>query len=157
MFGGYPRPGDWVTARKTLTVGWTGARIDRGTSGVVVEQVGRHLQVRFDAGLGLTTARVTASEVAVRRRGGGVAAFESRANTLGVVRLALALFLLWPFIWFGVVYVAQNHTTDGLLPALAIGSVDGAANWLLVVVAHPLQSMVYMAFISVLWKFAFRS
>jgi len=133
----------------------TGGGIRPGTLGVVLERTGSHLRVRFDSGWGSCSTRVRASQCRVQSRGRGHAAFARRTNTLTVVRLALAAFLVWPFVWFAVLYVWTNRSFDGLLPALAVGTIDGAANWLALAIIHPVQSLVYAVFLTILSKIAF--
>lgn len=157
---GNPAPGDWVRATRTVPVTLTdrliGSGIGPGTVGLVVARTGSRLQVRWDAGWGTATCSVPMSDCRLHRRGLGEEAFARRTRVLTTVRVALALFLLWPFVQFAVLYLWMNRTTDGLLPALAVSTVEGALDFVGLALTHPVQSLVYAAFLASLSHLAFR-
>lgn len=77
------------------------------------------------------------------------------ARRLVAVRLGLAVFLLWPFAWFAMVYVWQFGTVDGLVPAVALATLDGVGEALAAAAADPLQSLVYAVFLWGVGRVAF--
>jgi hypothetical protein len=160
MWGwGLPDPGDWVRARRTIPVTLTdhlvGGGVRPGTKGVVLSRSGSRLEVRFDAGWGSHTARIGASDCRLYRRGRGEAAFARRTHVLTIVRPSLAVFLLWPIVWFAIAYVWQEHSTDGLLASLAVGVAYGLLDYVAMAITHPLQFLVYAVFMAVLGRIAF--
>jgi hypothetical protein len=160
MWGwGRPEPGDWIRANRTIPVTLSdhlsGSGVRPGTKGVVLGRTGSYLVVRFDAGWGSHTARVRARDCSLHHRGRGEEAFARRTYTLTVVRMALALFLLWPVVWFVIVYLWQQRTVDGLLSSLAVAVAYGFLDYPAMVIAQPTQSVVYAAFLVVLGRVAF--
>lgn len=157
---GSPAPGDWVRVTRTVPVSitdhLTNSGLRPGTLGLVIARTGSRLQVRWDAGWGTTTATVSVRDCRLHSRGRGEEAFGRRTRVMTTVRLALALFLIWPFVQFTLIYLWTYRTADGLPPALAIGTVNGVMDFVALAFAHPVQSLVYAVFLSVLSRFAFQ-
>lgn len=160
MWGSPMGPGDWVRATRTVPLGigdhLTGSGLRPGTLGLVVARSGSRLQVRWDAGWGTTASTVPAHHCRLHSRGRGEDAFARRTRLVTTVRVALALFLVWPFAQFTLVYLWTYRTTEGLLEALAVGAVEGVLDFVATTVEHPVQSLVYGAFLAVVSRVAFR-
>lgn len=160
MWGRPAQPGDWVRSTTTVPTGLiddlTGSGLPAHSRGVVIGRSGRWLTVEFDYGLGTTTARVKDSHCRIERRGGGQERFRERSRRMTIIRLALAGFLLWPFAQFVVMYVWYNHTLEGIIPALAIASLEGVGVLAQQFVTQPVQTLIYLGFLSVLGRLAFR-
>lgn len=158
MFG-YPEPGDWVRLKRltptSFTDHLTGDGLPAGSLAVVTSRSGGSLEVEVDAGWGSTRTRVRASEVRLVRRGGGQEAFARRVHHLTVVRVSLALFLLWPVLQFTGWYLWEYRTFDGLTTALAIGMVEGAMEQIAELIADPVRGLLLLGFFAVLGRIAF--
>lgn len=155
-----PDTGDWIRTTKTIPLTLTdavlGGGLPRGTQGVVNRRAGSRVTADFATGFGTITATVDASSCRVERRGGGRDAFRDHVRLMTVVRLALAAFLSWPIVQFVGVYVWTHHSFDGIAGAFVVGVVDGFGDWLIALVQHPLSTVVYVVFLALLSKVAFR-
>ncbi len=160
MWGGEPRPGDWVVSkelvRTSLTDRLTGGGLRPGTRGVVVARSGSRLVVEFDTGYGRASARVPAGVVRVVRRGGGRDRFERRTGLMTTIRLAVAAFLMFPVLWWIGAYLWTYRTLDGIVPAFAVAALDSLGELVATAIAHPGRSLVYALFLAALGRFAFR-
>lgn len=158
MFG-YPDVGDWVrlkkTAPTTLTDHLTGGGLPTGSLGVVTGRFGASLEVDVDAGWGTCRAQVRASDVSIVRRGGGREAFGKRVHLLTIVRVSLALFLLWPIIQFTGWYLWQYRSFDGFTVAFAIAMVEGALQQVEELIAHPIRGLLLLGWFALLGRIAF--
>ena len=158
MFG-YPDVGDWVRLKRTtpttLTDHLTNGGLPPGSLAVVKGRSFGSLDVEVDAGWGSCDARVRASDVSVVRRGGGHEAFARRVHHLTVIRVSLALFLLWPVIQFTGWYLWEFRSFDGYTTALAISMVEGAIDQVNDLVADPVRGLVLLGFFTLLGRIAF--
>jgi len=159
MWGRPAQPGDWVRSTTTVPTGLMdelmGGGLPAASRGVVISRSGRWLTVEFDNGLGTTTTRVKDSHCRVERRGGGQERFRARSRRMTIIRLALAGFLLWPFAQFVVLYVWYNRTLDGIVSALALSTVESIGDLAQQFVTHPIRTLLYLGFLSVLGRLAF--
>lgn len=160
MWGTQPEAGDWVKVTETMPVSLTdhilGSGVPAGTRGVVVGRAGNHLEVELDTGFGTTRVNVSAAKCTLVKRGGGKDTFLRRAGTMGAIRVALCLFLTWPFIQFGCLYWWEKRTFDGIVEELALAAVQSADGWILTVIHDPGPALIYALFIAVLSRIAFR-
>lgn len=142
--------GDWVTTTTiiavTLADSLTNSGLPTGTPGVVTGTVGwSRVTVDFNAGFGITTATVPTRSLRRTRPGGGIDAFHTRTSRRVPIRIGAALALALPGIWFVTQYLWTYHTLDGILPATAIGIVEGAGDLLEMAITHPVQTLIYLA------------
>ncbi|GGD24606.1 hypothetical protein [Nocardioides daphniae] len=160
MWGRPAQPGDWVSATTKISTGLlddlTGGGLPAGSRGVVTDRSGRWLTVEFDNGPGTTTARVKDSHCHIARRGGGRDRFHDRTRRMSIVRLALAAFLLWPFAQFFALYLWYNRTLDGIMPALALATLESVGDFAAQIVTEPVRTLLYLGFLAVLGRLAFR-
>ena len=158
--GGPIGPGDWVTARVRIPVTFTdsllGDGIRAGTRGVVTNRSGGVVTVDFDSGFGTATVTTKVSNCTLARRDGGVESFRRRARVVTTIRVALAVFLLWPFALFLVTYLWHERTLNGIEATLVEATLDSAGEWVGTLLAEPVRALVYLAFLAVLSRIAFR-
>jgi hypothetical protein len=160
MWGTQPDTGDWVIAKEIIPVSLTdhllGTGLPSGTKGVITGKAGNKLEVEFDTGMGTTRANVSVSKCALVKRGGGKDAFLRRAGTVGTVRLALCLFLIWPLIQFAGLYWWEKRTFDGIVEEFTLAGIESAGEWIMSMIDDPVPVLAYALFIAVLSRFAFR-
>lgn len=159
MFGSTPNVGDWIAANETIPLSasdhLTKGGVAPGTRGVVTGRRGNRVDVRFDSTLGTYSATVPMRSVRITRRHGGVEAFERRSSRLTIVRLAALLTMLGPILLFVAQYAWQNHSTEGLLNALAVGVVEGSLELVGTIISHPVASIPYLVLTVGLQRIAF--
>lgn len=151
--------GDWVRTTRTVPTSamdeLTGTGIQAGTRGVTTNRSGRWLTVEFGAGLATRTTRVNASHCQLIRRGAGHHRFHQRTRLI-LARLSIAAFLLWPIVQFTILYFWQNHTLEGIGTQFANAVADTTVDTFNHLLTHPLQTAIYVGFLTVLSRFAFR-
>lgn len=160
MWGRSAQPGDWVRATARVPTGLidelTEGGLSAGSRGVVTGRSGLWLTVDFDNGLGTTTTRVRSSQCRIERRAGGQERFYDRARRMAIVRLALAGFMLWPFAQFVLLYVWHNHTLAGIVPSLMLATLESIGDLANEFFMSPVRTLVYVGFLAVLGRIAFR-
>lgn len=153
-------PGDWVSATSTIPITLsdhvTGDGIRSGTRGVVTAVTGSQVTVDFDSGWGLHTATVSSRDLRRIRAGGGVERFRSRARTTTLIRLGLAIALLFPIVLFVADYLWTFHTLDGIVPAFLTTALDSVGDWIGAAVAHPMHTLVFGVVIGLVSRWVFR-
>lgn len=159
MWGRPAEPGDWVRAKDKVSTGFmddiTGGGLPAGSRGVVTGRSGRWLTVDFDTGFGTTTVQVRDDRCRIDRRRGGQEHFHNRARRMAIARVALAGFLLWPFAQFFILYLWHNRTLDGAIPTLTLAGLDSLGEMLVHLINSPVQTLIYLGFLWVLWRLAF--
>jgi hypothetical protein len=152
--------GDWVKATETIPVTLGdhlgGGGIQPGTRGVVTGLSGRRATVDFDSGWGTFTATVPNRSLSRIRRTGGVDRFHSRARTAALVRLGLAIALLFPMLYFVGAYLWTYGTFDGMLPAFIDASIAGVGDWIGAALANPVQTIIFSVVVGLLGRWVFR-
>lgn len=160
MMWGTIREGDWVKNRDTVPVTLgdqlSKSGIKPGTRGVVTATTGSRASVTFDGGIGTVSATVSIRKLRVVRRGGGVDRFATRQSRLNAARAALALFLAWPVISWIVQYLWINKSFSGMVPAFAAGVLQSFGDWITLLVTNPFHTVIYLAFLTILGKLAWR-
>lgn len=159
MWGAAPEPGDWVRARKTIPCTFTdsllGGGVRPGTKGVVTRRSGSFIDVDFAIGYRKTSVSTPASNCSIDRRAGGLEQFRRRAHVIATIRVALALFILWPFISFVVQYLWQEHTLDGIEASFALAALDSGVVLVGSLIDDPVKTVLYLVFLAVAAKIAF--
>lgn len=154
------RTGDWVRTTDTIPVTLSdhlgGGGIRTGTRGVVTGVHGSRATVVFDSGWGVHTATVRAAKLRRIRSGGGVDRFRRRARTAALVRLGLAIALLFPVLSFAAVYLWTYRTVDGIVPTLLSATLDGVGDWLSAAIAHPMQRVIFSVVVGLVGRWVFR-
>ncbi len=154
------RPGDWVattsTVALTLTDHLTDGGLASGTRGVVTGTVGgTRVTVDFDAGFGIATATVPSHVLRRTRAGGGVEAFHARTSRRLPIRIGAALALAMPGIGFVVQYLWTYHTVDGIVPAAALGVVEGTQDLIQMAITNPVQTLLYLGAAALVHRIAY--
>lgn len=144
--------GDWVRTRRNVPVTIadhvTGGGVPKGSNGVVTEVRGGQVVVDVDAGWGTVTTTVRHSDLSLRRRGGGVEVFRRRSGRMATVRIAAALTLALPVLWYVAQYVWYYRTLDGITADFAVGVVEAGWAFLEGAIEHPVRAL---AFVAVSW------
>lgn len=152
-------PGDWVrtteTTNITLTDHVAGTGLPPGTRGVITSRDGSRATVDLDAGYGMVTATLPARLLQPARPGGGIKRFHHHVSFLATVRLALACFLLWPFIQYAIDFLVTYRSFDGFIESLPIAILESMGEFVLTVFSQPLPALTYMAFLTLLSWIAF--
>lgn len=160
MWGNLLQTGDWVRLTATIPVSVTdhlrGSGIPSGTRGVVVSKIGSRIEADFDTGYGTTRAHVPASKCRLIRRDGGQETFTRNANFILTARLALIVFLCWPVIQFTALYWWENKGFHGLVEELTIASFYSVGDMILSAINDPIGTFIYLLFIAVLSRIAFK-
>lgn len=155
-----PEEDDWVTASDqipvTLTDHLTGGGITKGSRGVVTGRSGKHVDVEFETGYGVTSVTVPVSRVRLTHRGAGQYRFRQRVRLMTTIRVALLTFLLYPTAEFAVKYLLQYGSVDGIVPAFTLAAVESIGEWLMTAINNPVQTLIYSVFLAVLGRIAFR-
>lgn len=160
MWGPPLKTGDWVRLTAIIPVSVTdhlmGSGISIGTRGVVVSRMGLMIEADFDTGYGTTRTHVPASKCKLIRRNGGQEKFTRNANFILIVRLALIAFLCWPVIQFTALYWWENKGFHGLVAELTVASFYSVGDMILSAMNDPIGTVIYLLFIAVISRFAFK-
>lgn len=160
MIWGGLQVGDWVKANRTVPVTFTDSITESGvrpgTMGVVTDTAGSRVQVAFEGGFGTVDAWVPTRHLRVVGRGRGVGSFRSHARRIAVARAALSLFLAWPVLKFLAIYGWTHHGFSGVTSAFALAVIDSIGDWLAMLVQQPVKTVVYLIFLGILGRLAWR-
>lgn len=110
--------------------------------------------VEFRPGWGIVQVNVPSRHLRVTRQCGGTDEFRRHSSHLAAARTALCLFLCWPIVSWVLQYVWLNKGVNGITGAFAIGIVQSAEDWLIMLLAHPVRGATYLCFLAVLSRLA---
>jgi hypothetical protein len=160
-WSGNIQTGDWIKATETIPITLSdhlsGDGIRPGTRGAATGVSGSRVTVEFESGWGTYTATVDQRKVTKIRSGGGVDRFRGRARTTALVRLGLAIALLFPTLYFVGAYLWTFGTFDGIIPAFLEASIASLGDWISAALAHPFQTLIFSVVVGLISRWVFRS
>lgn len=153
---GAPKVGDVIILTAPIYPTVFGAPIPKGTKGVILDEpeFGGH-RARFDTGFGTVEADVRGRDFKVHRRAVGVAPFTNTANLRMYIRLGAGIAVVFPFLYYVVVYGVTMGSYDAFLPDLTLAALDGLGNSVIAFVTNPVMFLAGAAIAAIIWWSAF--
>jgi len=159
IFGGLVEEGDWVVAKRVIPVSFsdhlTDSGIAEGTRGVVISSSWGYALVEFNDGFGAVRVDVKKSDLRVVKKRGGVVGFRERSRRLTIVRVGALIAILAPLVWYAAQYWWYYRSFNGFIPALALGALESAGDFLAGAFADPVRAVIFLLVTGVTAHLAF--
>lgn len=153
-------PGDLVRARRDIPLTITdhitgGPGIRQGSRGLVRIRNGSRITVAFDTGGGIVEATVHARDCELVRRSVDEHRFMNFAQLKAAIRLGALIAMALPVLWYVVLYWIQTGSMDGIVESLVISAVESALELPGLILAHPVQTLIWLLTGSLAARIAF--